>query len=934
MNLASDVFEFQVRAGDPGAESFSRAHARIARFTGVERVSKPYRFDIVFLLERGGDDPVLSLLHARATFTMHLGATADESRRVHGVVEKVDLEGRSSDKHIELHVRLVPEIALLRATRRSRVYQQLTAPQVVEQVLTSAGIDVKVALSGTYATRDICIQYMESDLEFVERLLSEEGIYYAFDESGERERVVLCDDADRVPVVPHTKEALFRPLEGTTETRGEVTAFRSITRSAPKRLRLKEFDFERPSFALTAVAEDPSGDTRLEIYEHHGEHGGLDVRPSAATHRLEQVRRKATTATGASRIHDLSAGSSFTLAGAPRGEHDGQYTALMVEHVGHTPEIDASKSVYENRFACVPRVHAPRPRARRRRIQESLLTATIVGPAGQEIHTDQYGRVRVQFHWDREGKRNETSSCWVRAAQTWAGAGWGFQFIPRIGMEVLVAFIGGDLDRPLVVSAVPNAEHPVPFALPQSKSRSGIRTESTRGGNGFHEISFEDRKGYERLYVHAERDYDEDILRHRQTQIGGDLLLRVDGSSTSEIGGEELSVVKGSRITAIAEDETLTIAGSLRAHVDTDQTIEVGRNASLKVSGASTSTVTGSVTNEVGGALREITRGARHETIHGRRQVEARGGEILSVIGDAHRVVSGALNATAQSFSATVGREDNRVYVDVTKVGDVRLSGADEIVITARKSITLQVGKTTWTLDEDGIYADGKALELSAPRIELATDDASLLIEKKIEGSAQAIHFTSDSGGLIALDANASLSGAAIKLGSGDSADSKRREERKAEEKNVPKANVMLFDLRGEKCTGATYEVSVPGWTKTGTSSDGSVEVPLFADVELCRMKWGRPKDKREEGASDADFEFDMTIYLRTDGVPPEEKLRRQLSNLGHGHTDLGAAIAAFEAHKGLEHGSLPREGDLGRAASAVDDQHGSAEPAKKGGAS
>ena len=349
-----------------------------------------------------------------------------------------------------------------------------------------------------------------------------------------------------------------------------------------KKVTLQDYDFERPLLHLTAGATAPASsgpganyDTaalldpaKLEIYEHHLDHDVSSVQQRMATLRLEGYRAAAFVGHASSTCRRLAPGYRFTLDDHPDPRFNREYAVTEVHHTGHVPVNLAEdphaaqvleSPVYVNHVKCCESSVAARPKPGRRRALQVVEVATVVGPAGEEIYTDPYGRIKVQFPWDRVGKRNDRSSCWMRVAQAWAGAAWGTQFVPRIGMEVLVSFIGGDVDRPVVVGCLANAVHPTPFELPKDKSRSGWRTQSTPGGEGFNEFSFEDHHGKEQVFLHAQRDLDEVVKRNHTTDIHRDETLVVAGNQSDSVGGNRDRVTAGNEDVVVAKKQQIKI---------------------------------------------------------------------------------------------------------------------------------------------------------------------------------------------------------------------------------------------------------------------------------------------------------------------------------------------------------------------------------------
>jgi type VI secretion system secreted protein VgrG len=565
---------FELRAGpyDPSA-------LKVVSLRGREAISEPFSFDITVAASADVDDSTIEpdLLGAAACLVMQAGASAP--RFVRGVVAAVAAQSAVHGRRAVYRLRVVPAIWLLKKRTTSRIFQGKTVPEIVTAVLDEAGVTYALRLLGKYRPRTYCVQHHEADLAFVERLLAEEGIFYTFEHGGpdaETEIVSFSDSAHLYPAIDGDPELAYRPHEGAAgmalgEHHVQQLELRRSLRSTS--VSRRGYDFRRPAQALTAEAkvEDLAGGdlARAEIYEHHGEDEEPNIRQETVAAELGQHRARVQVGQGASGCRRLVPGARFKLRDHDLGRLDRDYVVTRIKHEGRTPETAAhGEAVYTNTFECIPATIAARPQRPARSIQQVTETAVVVGPAGQEIHTDEHGRVNVQFHWDREGRRNEHSSCWIRVAQAWSGAGWGSQFIPRVGMEVVVTFLGGDADRPLIIGCVPNAANCPPFPLPSARTQSGIRTRSTPGGGGSNELRFDDAAGREQLYLHAQRNLDELVENDHTRTVRGQEAIRVTKDRTLEVAGDHVRTVQGSEVVDIGKHLILHIAGRQIIHVD------------------------------------------------------------------------------------------------------------------------------------------------------------------------------------------------------------------------------------------------------------------------------------------------------------------------------------------------------------------------------
>jgi type VI secretion system secreted protein VgrG len=551
----------------------------IVSLRGREAISEPFSFDITVVASLDVDDSTIEtdLLGAPACLVMQAGASAP--RYVRGVIAAVAAQSSVHGRRAVYRLRVVPALWLLKKRTTSRIFQDKTVPEIVAAVLDKAGVAHKQRLLGKHRPRSYCVQHRESDFAFVERLLAEEGLFYAFDHGGpeaDTEVMVLSDSAHLYPTIEGDPELAYRPHEGAAGMaldEHHVQRFDLRRSLRPTSVLRRGYDFRRPSQALVARArleEHGNGDLeQAEVYEHHEEDEEPNVRQETVIAELEQQRARVEVGRGVSGCRRLVPGARFTLCDHDLGRLDGEYVVTRLKHEGRAPQAaTAGEPVYTNTFECVPAAVTARPPRPARSIQQVTETALVVGPAGQEIYTDEYGRVKVQFHWDREGLRDEDSSCWIRVAQAWSGAGWGSQFIPRVGMEVIVTFLGGDVDRPMILGCVPNAANCPPFPLPSARTQSGIRTRSTPGGGGSNEIRFDDAAGREQVYVHAQRNLDELVENDHTRTVRGQEAIRVSKDRTLEIAGDHVRTVQGSEVVDIGKHLILHIAGRQIINID------------------------------------------------------------------------------------------------------------------------------------------------------------------------------------------------------------------------------------------------------------------------------------------------------------------------------------------------------------------------------
>ncbi|HEY1028016.1 MAG TPA: type VI secretion system tip protein TssI/VgrG [Pseudomonas sp.] len=480
----------------------------------------------------------------------------------------------------------------------NRVFQNLSTPDIVTTIFKAHGFtDFKWSLSSSYESREYCVQYAESDFAFISRLLEEEGIFWFFTHEDGKHTLVLGDSSDAFVPIPNGPQVPYLGQEiGARELHGIRSAQYSV-QAVSGVYSATDYAFTTPSTSLYSQAEAVAGP--LSVYEHPGGYIAK-VRGDALTkQRVEGLRSQEKRLIGESDCRWLVPGHWFTLTGHEDNSLNIDWVVTSVIH-------DASHKHYRNCFEAIPRTTAYRPRRDTPKPRMHTQVAQVVGKAGEEIWTDQYGRIKIQFPWDRDGNSDESSSCWVRVVLPWSGKGFGMQFIPRIGQEVIVTFIDGDPDRPLVTGCVYNGDNTLPYGLPDNQTQSGIKTNSSKGGGGFNELRFEDKKDAEEVFLQAQKDMKVNVLNDSTVLIGHDEILTVENARTRTVkeGDETITLEKGKRMVAIQTgSDTLDVKDSRTVSVGADQTHSTGGNYSHEVSGNYELTVDGNLTIKVTGTL-------------------------------------------------------------------------------------------------------------------------------------------------------------------------------------------------------------------------------------------------------------------------------------------------------------------------------------------
>ena len=595
---------------------------RVVHFSASERISG--LFEVHIELAGPEMDPT-DLIDTPMTLEI---ASIDTSRFISGICAAFDAIGHTRD-HQLYEAKIVPRAWRLRHRQTSRIFQDMATPDIVKKVLTDAGLaaaDFRFDLHETYAPRNYCVQYQEDDLSFVSRLLEEDGIYYFFEHTKDDHVLVMCDHAGGHPSIPGDPTVWFVPPGGGVDDRESVQSLRFGEQIRPGAATLRDFNLHKPGEAME-VRKDAPRHADLEVYTYPGDYqdpgrGGPHQGQTIAQNRLDaqQVLRRSGTATSDS--PRLTAGHTFTLAGHPRQELGAEFRVLAVHHVGHQPQVldqDATESMfYTNSFTVTERAAPFRPATvTPRPTMRGLQTATVVGPQGEEVFTDEHGRVKVQFHWDRAAPFDDTSSCWVRVSQLWAGSAWGAIFIPRIGHEVLVDFIEGDPDRPVVTGRVYTGDNKPPYPLPDEKTKTTIKSESSIGGGGFNELRYEDAKGSEQIFLHAQKDYDEKVLNNHTEDVGVDETITIGANQDTTIGADKTMHVKGNFTETVDGTETRTVTGAVDETFSASETRNISADQSETIGGSVTRTITGSVTENITGSVTQTITGSETRTITG-----------------------------------------------------------------------------------------------------------------------------------------------------------------------------------------------------------------------------------------------------------------------------------------------------------------------------
>ncbi len=568
----------------------------LARIRGQEGLSELFQFDIDLFSEQQTIS-LEKIIGKNVTISVFL---ADGSiRYFNGLISRFSQEHGSPEKGSELQspyysATMVPWLWLLTRTSNLRIFQNLSVPDIVGKIFTDKGLtDFKLNLQGQYKPREYTVQYRESDFNFVSRLLEEEGIFYFFVHENGKHTMVLADyPGAHEPCLGQETVKFKLTGEEHFGSEDQINSLKMVKEIQAGKYSLNDYNYEIPNtdIEVTSDTTHALGPGEREKYDYPGLYATRNAGDNLANLRMEEEEAQITTLSGSSDCRAFASGFRFRLENTSRDDWDNkEYLLTRIRHEADqaatyfsAPSSRKGKS-YKNYFTCIPHKVPYRPaRGTKRPVVEGVQTAVVVGPTGEEIYTDDYGRVKIQFHWDREGKSNESSSCWIRVSQPMAGNGWGAMFLPRVGHEVIVEFLEGNPDRPIITGQVYHGINRTPYKLPDNKTISAFKSNSSPDGDGFNEIRFEDKKGEEQLYIHGEKNFDlrvkndcfETIEQNRHLHVLQDKFEHVDNNRNETIDADHIEKIGKDRHLNVIGKEAKQVGGSLSLTVKGDM-IEV-----------------------------------------------------------------------------------------------------------------------------------------------------------------------------------------------------------------------------------------------------------------------------------------------------------------------------------------------------------------------
>ncbi len=567
---------------------------KLQGFGGVEGISRIFRYNLDMLAEVDANVDVKSLIGQKVTINL---MTADGGKRpINGCISRMGMVSR--DVRFKVYrAEIVPWLWKLTRCSDYRIFQDKKVTDIIKQVFDDLGFhDYRFDTTGTYDERVYCVQYGETSFDFVSRLMEEEGIFYYFEHDAKKHTLVMLDNLSSYKDCPHQSSARYaQAVQGAEFDEDVIDSFSMEQEFRPGKFTHTDYNFEQSSVDLhaTTTGKDVGGSTKFEIYEYPGEYLERAAGDKLAKIRLDELDCEQAVYSGSGNCRGLAAGYKFSVKEHPEGSLNEKYLLTEVQSVAsigsyYTGGDEDAQENYNCQFSCIqssvqfrPRRVTPKPSAR-------IQSAVVVGQKGEEIWPDKYGRIKVQFPWDRKGSKDDKSSCWIRVCHAWAGHEWGAICIPRIGQEVLVDFINGDPDQPIIVGRVYNDKQMPPWPLPDNKQYSGMRSRSTQHG-GTHDanvISFYDEKDKEVIYVRAQKDMARRVEHDCDLKVGNDQTIEIKNNRTENVkqGNEKVTIEQGNRDVEISMgNETLVVkmgdqtthVNLGKSHLDAMQSIEL-----------------------------------------------------------------------------------------------------------------------------------------------------------------------------------------------------------------------------------------------------------------------------------------------------------------------------------------------------------------------
>jgi type VI secretion system secreted protein VgrG len=645
----------------------------LQELTGYEGISRLFSYELDLLAFENDSIAFDDIVGEKISLTLHL--PDGTPRYINGYVSRFT-QGETDERFFtHYHAQVVPWLWFLTRQADCRIFQNLGAPDIISQVFNLFDFkDFRLSLKASYPQLEYCVQYRETSFNFVSRLMEEFGIFYYFDHSTQgKHTMVLADQSSTLPVSPSSPVSYDLVVGGLVDPE-VINNWHVGQEVRTGKYTVTDYNFTTPSTSLLAndpTVVDLAASQSLELFDYPGLHTTKDQGDTVAKVRMQEEEAGYMVVSAAGNCRGLMSGYSFELKNHYRGDQNTNYVVTEVRHFASAGQSytagEPGGETYSNNLTCIPASVTYRPaRVTPKPFVQGPQPALVVGKSGEEIWVDKYGRVIVQFYWDRLGKKNENSSCWIRTSQPWAGGNWGAMWIPRIGQEVLVSFLEGDPDRPVITGRVYNADQMPPYTLPDYQTRSTFMSRSSKGGGGsnYNELRFEDLKGQEQIFMNAEKDMD----------------LRVENDSREFIGANRHLIVTANQQEQIQADKHLHVQGNHFEKIDGNMSLNVGGN--------------------------------QMESVTGNLSLSVTGNQSESVTGNVSLAVTGKKDETSMAYA---------LKTDTT----IHLNAGAMAVIEAAAGLTLKVGGSTIDMNPAGVFITGTMVFINSGAASVSAPDAS-----------------------------------------------------------------------------------------------------------------------------------------------------------------------------------------------------------------
>jgi type VI secretion system secreted protein VgrG len=735
------------------------------RMRAREEMSRLFEYQIELLSEKKNVD-INSVLGQNVT--VKLIGSDDEPRYFNGIVAKISQGGRLG-RYFRYFAEVRPWLWLLTRTSDCRIFQDMKVDDIIKKVFGAQGMsDFDFQLTGSYRKWIYCVQYRETDFNFVSRLLEHEGIGYYFKHTDGHHKLILTDSlTGHEPCSGAETLPFSSPEKPIKPELPQISSWEFTHEVQPGSFEHDDYDFERPKMDLKTkkvISGRGYSPSNLPVYDYPGYYVQVGDGAAYADTRIHEFGAQFDVAHGVSNSRNLLVGGLFTLEDYDRDDQNREYLIIAGSFDLEFGDYEGLPKDVRTSFHCSIAAIASAEQFRPKRLTpkpfvQGPQTAVVTGPAGEEIHVDKYGRIKVQFHWDRQGKQDEHTSCWIRVSHPWAGQQWGAIAHPRMGQEVIIDFLEGDPDQPICTGRVYNADEMPPYTLPGNKTQTGIKSRSSLGGGpaNYNELRFEDKKGSEMVTLHAEKDQEIEVEHDERHWVGHDRTKTIDHDETTlvkhdrteTVDHDETITIHGKRTETVDKDETITIHMNRTETVDKDERIKILGNRSINVSKSEDATVLMQRSHTVGinesitiGAAQEITVGGAQAISVGAVQSVTVGGNQSTSVGANHSVSAGGNQSTTvgKNASMTVSGDETRKVEGgrKTNVGkDDALEVTKKLTIVAGDAIMIKTGDAVIEMKKDGtITIKGKDVTVEGSgKINVKASSDLVLKGSKIAGN-------------------------------------------------------------------------------------------------------------------------------------------------------------------------------------------------------